>query len=204
MTSWILRGNSSGVISAPGRGLVLTKQDRHPRFVIARSQDVIPKAYYVQASEDINTAADHLLRVALGSADPPQLSDKIDTYPPVESDGISVLLQAAAQMEESSRTTPLPLSTIPDTDGESGPDAQPRSPLFFSDDSDFRRERDTSADVETPSPDHEQTSGVTRYEFPFELVEMRCSSPVERRLRHLYRRSLLVRRPDGRRVRPGS
>ncbi|KAL9102195.1 MAG: hypothetical protein Q9187_009152, partial [Circinaria calcarea] len=162
-----------------------------------------------KASEDIDTAADHLLRVALGSADLPQLSERIDTNSPVDGDGISVLLQAAAQMEESSRTTPLLLSTIPDTEGESGPDAQPRSPLFFSDDSDFKRERDISGDMETPSPDHGQTSGVTRYEFPFELVEMRCSSPVERRLRHLYRRSLLVRRPDGRRpdgrrVRPGS
>ena len=45
---------------------------------------------------------------------------------------------------------------------------------------------------------HEQgrREGITRYEFPGELVEMemRSERPMEGRLRGLYRRALVVRR----------
>ena len=105
-------------------------------------------------------------------------------------------------MEEAAHTTPFPLSTVPDTEGESGPEAQARSPLFFRDDEELEIDRDdVTGEVEIGVDEQERREGVTRYEFLGELVEMRCEGPVERRLRGLYRRALMVRGVDVKGVR---
>lgn len=147
--------------------------------------------------------------MALGLDHPPFLSPGIDSNPlAAESDGISALLQAAAQMENSAHTTPIPLSTVPDTEGESGPEAQARSPLFFRDDEDMEIDGDDIAEgLERRVDEEGWREGIRRYEFAGELVEMkmRCERPAEGRLRGLYRRALVVRGADGKRVRsPGS
>ena len=149
-------------------------------------------------------AAEALLREAMGNATSAHERGTGLASPTASSDGdnISTLLAAAAELENPRRSSLVWNTTAPGSAAESGDDmdAQVHSPLFVPE--------EVELEEEPPLALEPEDLGVAREkELPLEMARAENvprAQPVAKRLRLLYRESLLVRVPNGRTVRPFS